>query len=355
MAPLCSLRFLGLPTAETVILLVIVIPSASSRVESWPPRVTVPVPRALLLPAMTMPPEEAMVTPPPKVLLPVSVNVPAVVLVRPAPKLMSATFESVPLAKVVVVRLPTVELGPPILKPPISKMPPSRLSTAVLVPTTAPRMILPATVNEPPVRFKVPAAVPPAPEASPNLMAVVPLAATVTALPEMFSVPVAVEVVPVFCPIRSGFVMELKVAVAVAVVPPSVIVAVEVAVPVEALAPRSKSLASSSPVSKEKVAVVVPTFVFVRLARVITSKRKSAVWPVTSKLPLSAAAVPKDEETKFRLARVVPAARPRIVSSPEPLLKFNVPEPRDPEAGPLPSVIVLAFRVLVIEPSRRVC
>ena len=159
-------------------------------------------------------------------MVPVSTKVPVVDLVNVPALLIWSTFFRVPEANVVVVRLLVAAPFPPMFLPAMSSVPPSRLSTAVLVPVWVPRMMSPATVSVPPVRFSVPAAAPPAAEASPSLIAIPALAATVTVPPETFRVPEAVDVVPAFTPIRSGLVAELNVELP---VPPRVIVAVEVA------------------------------------------------------------------------------------------------------------------------------
>ena len=221
------------------------------------------------------------------------------VLVIPLVSLILPTFLSVPEAKVVVVRLPVLEPLPPISLPDRSRVPPSRLSTAVLAPVAAPRMMSPVTVSVPPVRLIVPVADPPAAEASPSLIAVPALPATVTVEPERFKVPVARAVVPEFTPMRMGLASELKIA---APAPPRFIVAVAL-LPVVAFEPRIKSLASSVPVSKVKVAVACPPTVPARCASCMTSKRRSAERPVTSKVAAIGAPVAPPVKAMFRLAR----------------------------------------------------
>ena len=102
--------------------------------------------------------------------------------------------------------------------------------------------------------------------------------------------------------------------------------------------------------------MAVPPAVPVRWASCITSKRKSAAWPTTSKVPVIFAAVVKLENARLRFARpLIVSAWLRTFTVPVPLLKLRRPDPRPPEVGLLPSVIVLAFRILVVEPSWSVC
>ena len=115
-------------------------------------------------------------------------------------------------------------------------------------------------------------------------------------------------------------------------------------------------MASKVPVSNAKVAVAAPAAVPVRWASCMTSKRRSAEWPVTSKLAVIEEPVAPPRNAMFRLARPLTASvRLRTLTEPVPPLKTSTPEPRLPETGAPPMVIVLAFRTLVPAPSLSVC